>query len=128
MTPGLRMAYMPTIGRAMGRTLSSDPLIFYGGGRCRLLRFEDSGQLSTISDAELAVRRVEMAFDGPHRKNQAPGNLGVGQTMARQGRNFLLPPGQHGKAGRLGQRRDERDLAAGLSRTEAGGLGPCRHR
>src|SRR5713101_5028659 len=122
MASDLRM--LPTLGRAVSKTLSSDLLIFYGGRYCRLLRSEDCGELSPARDAELAVCGVKVTFDRPHRNDQALGNIGIGQTSACQGDDFLLPPGQHRQAGRLSHGWEERDLRARLADGETGGLGP----
>src|SRR6266498_5889190 len=113
---------MSNVGRAAAGNLSSDLLIFcelcvarlLRAMRRRAMRSEDRGELSPVSDAELAVGRVEVAFDRAYGKNEALGDVGVRQAVARQGRDLLLPSGQRCQAGRFCQRRDESGIGAGL--------------
>src|SRR5215472_13939193 len=89
-----------------------------------LLRSKKGGQLSTACDAELAVRRVQVAFDRPHRNNQALGNLGVGLPVSGQGGDLLLPSRQRREAWYLGMWRDECERIAGLRGAPAECLSP----
>ena len=73
------------------------------------------GQRPAVGHVELAQQRRHVALDGPHRDDQAPGDLLVGQVLAHERQHLGLT---------LGDRRPDQQF--GLSHGGARGLWPRR--
>ena len=56
----------------------------------------EAGGGGAVLDAELAIDRAEMRFDGVRRKEQALGHLGVGEALCDEAQHLDLARGESG--------------------------------